>query len=114
MKYSIDATNKKLGRLGSEVASLLMGKNTTSFQKNKIPNVEVSVENASKMNISDKKQNEKSYTHYSGYPGGLRVEKMKDALVKKGYGDILRRTIYGMLPKNKLRSKMIQRVKINE
>jgi large subunit ribosomal protein L13 len=114
MKYSIDATNKKLGRLGSEVAILLMGKNTTEFQKNKIPNVEVTVENASKMNISEKKQDEKNYTHYSGYPGGLRVEKIKDVLVKKGYGDILKRTVYGMLPKNKLRSKMIQRLKISE
>ncbi len=114
MKYSIDATNKKIGRLGAEVASILIGKNSTSFQRNKIPDVEVVVSNASKMSISETKKEDKAYAWYSGYPGGLRFEKMKDALNKKGYSETLRRTVYGMLPKNKLRSKMIQRLKISE
>ena len=114
MKYTIDATNKKLGRVSSEIAILLMGKNSVDFARNVIPNIEVTITNASKINIDTNKKETAAYKWYSGYPGGLRDEKLKDALAKKGYGEVLRRTVYGMLPSNKLRSRMIKNLTISE
>ncbi len=114
MKYTIDAKGRSLGRIAAEAAAILMGKNNPSFQRNKLFSVEVSVVNASQIAISEKKKEEKEYRFYSGYPGGLRFEKLKDALVKKGNAEVVRRTVSGMLPKNKLRAKMIKNLKITE
>ena len=113
MKHTIDATGKKLGRLSTEIAVLLMGKNTPAFAKNIVPVVEVVVTNASKMDIADVKKEKMNYKWYSGFPGGLRFEKLKEALDKKGPEEVLRRTVYGMLPTNKLRRKMIQNLKVS-
>src|SRR3989344_4224913 len=84
MKYTIDATGKRIGRVASEAASLLMGKNISSFVRNAFPS-EVSVEiiNTSKSEIDQKKIRQKTYAKYSGYPGGLRHEKMSDLITKK-------------------------------
>lgn len=112
--HTIDATNKRLGRVASEAASILMGKNTTDFARNKTPEIEVNIINASKIKLEEKKRNQKEYVKYSGYPGGLRYEKMDDVIEKKGFRDVLKRAIDGMLPKNKLRAKMIKRLKISE
>lgn len=112
--HTIDATNKRLGRVASEAASILIGKDTPEFARNKAPEVEVSVINASKIKITEKKRGQKEYAKYSGYPGGLRYEKMDDVIEKKGFKEVLRRAVDGMLPKNKLRAKMIKRLKITE
>jgi len=114
MKHTIDAKGRPLGRVASEVAKLLIGKDTVEFQRNTMPEVEVTVTNANQIAISDKKKEEKEHAIYSGYPGGLRHEKLKDSLSKKGIGEVLRRTVSGMLPKNKLRSKMIKNLKVVE
>lgn len=114
MKYSIDAKGKKLGRLASEIAALLMGKNLPTFKRNQAPDVTVTVSNVSQISLSERKKDTKEYRRYSGYPGGLRLEKMADVLKKKGQADILRRTVDGMLPKNKLRSRMIKNLTISE
>ncbi len=112
--HTIDATNKRLGRIASEAASKLIGKDSSDFARNKAPNVEVHIINASKIKIGEKKRNQKEYAQYSGYPGGLRYEKMEDVIEKKGFREILKRAVDGMLPKNKLRAKMIKRLKISE
>jgi large subunit ribosomal protein L13 len=114
MKYTIDAKDKKLGRVATEAAALLIGKNLTTFKRNAVPDVQVEVINAASLDIAEKKREQKAYPWFSGYPGGLRFEKFKDALEKKGIGDILRRTVDGMLPKNKLRSRMIKNLTITE
>lgn len=114
MKYTLDATDKKLGRLASEAASILMGKNTPDFQRNKAPQVEVLITNASRIEISEAKRQDKSYKWYSGFPGGLRFERLDRALEKKGIGEVIRKTVYGMLPTNKLRSRMIKNLTITE
>jgi len=114
MKHTIDAKGKPLGRVASEIAKLLIGKDTVEFQRNTMPDVEVTVTNASQIAISEKKKEEKEYAMYSGYPGGLKQVKLKDSLAKKGIGEVLRKTVSGMLPKNKLRSKMIQNLKVVE
>lgn len=113
-KHTIDATGKKLGRIASEAARLLIGKDSTEFARNIAPSVTVEVINASKMDISEKKKTEKEYAIYSGFPGGLRHEKLGTSLEKKGIREVLRKTVDGMLPKNKLRSIMIKNLIVNE
>jgi len=108
MEYKLDATGEKLGRLATKVAGLLMGKNIPDFVKNAVVGAKVEVENVSKLDISKKKLEQTGYNRYSGYPGGRRTEKMKEVIEKKGQGELLRRAVRGMLPTNKLRSKLMK------
>jgi large subunit ribosomal protein L13 len=114
MKHTFDATGKKLGRLATEIAVHLMGKNRTDFARNKIPDVKVEVSNASKMSIAAKKREDKKYVRHSGYPGSLRTRSLEQVIAKKGAKDALRTAVMGMLPKNKLRPKMIRNLTITD
>ncbi len=111
---TIDAKDKKLGRLASEVASLLMGKDAPDFARNKVLDRKVTITNASKLSIDPAKARETVYVRYSGYPGGLKHETMEHAIAKKGHGELLKRAIRGMLPSNKLRPKMLKNLIIEE
>jgi len=113
-KHTIDAKGQVPGRIATQVAVLLMGKNRTDFARNVIPNVEVSVVNASQMKFDLKKLNNKTYARHSLYPGGLTLEKQSEVIAKKGAGEVLRRAVLGMLPKNKLRPQMIKNLKITD
>lgn len=114
MKYIIDATNKKLGRVASEAAVHLIGKDQASFVRNKVSGGIVEIVNASKADISEKKLLQKKYTRYSGYPGGLRSPSMKDVIGKKGYEEIFTLAVYGMIPSNKLRAKIMKNLTVKE
>ncbi len=114
MEHIIDATNKKVGRIATEAASILMGKNNPSFRRNIIPDNKVKIINASKADIARKKLNEKEYSFYSGHPGGLRLPKMKEVASKKGYSEVFRLAIHRMLPPNKLRVRMEKNLEIVE
>lgn len=114
MKYKIDATNRKLGRVASEAAVFLLGKNRTDFAKNTVAQVAVEIVNASKADISEKKLTEKKYTRYSGYPGGLRAPSMRNVVEKKGYAEIFTLAVYGMIPSNKLRAKIMKNLSVKE
>ncbi|HEY4499020.1 MAG TPA: uL13 family ribosomal protein [Candidatus Paceibacterota bacterium] len=114
MQHIIDATNKKLGRVASDAAKLIMGKNLTSFTRNEIPEVTVTILNASKVDISQKKLRMGTYQNYSGYPGGRKVLSGSQVVSKKGYKELFRKAVYGMLPINKLRPKMIKHLIIKE
>ncbi|MEX0909807.1 MAG: 50S ribosomal protein L13 [Candidatus Paceibacterota bacterium] len=114
MDYSIDAQGKKLGRVATQTAMILMGKNKPNYKPNVAPNVKVVIENASKLAITDKKKDETLYTRYSGYPGGLKVENLQSVIEKKSYGEALKRAVYGMLPANKLRKIMLSNLTIKE
>ncbi len=114
VNYTIDATGKSLGRVATEVAMILMGKNTPDFSNNKVTNNRVLVENASKAKISQKKIKTTSYAQYSGYPGGLKFVSMERMIEKKGYEEIFKKAIYGMLPGNKLRSLRMKNLTITE
>lgn len=111
-KHTIDAKGQKPGRIATEVAVILMGKNRTDFSKNTIPEVEVEVTNASSMSLDQKKLSDKLYRHHSGFAGGLKTRTMSQIIEKFGAGEVLRRAVYGMLPKNKLRPKMMKNLKI--
>ncbi len=114
MNYTIDATDKKLGRLASEIAVLLRGKDVPTF----VPYLEsknsVTVTNADKLVMTGRKMDDKMYRRYSGYPGGLREVKAKMVIAKKGYAEIIRHAVHGMLPSNKLRSLMLKKLTIKE
>lgn len=114
MKYTLDAQNKKLGRLATEVAVLLMGKNTTGYARNTIPEVVVEVTNASKISITPEKKESTVYKRYSGYPGGLRQETLSNLSTRRGFSEALRQTVSGMLPKNKLRARMLKNLIVSE
>lgn len=114
MNYTIDAQGKKLGRVASEAAMLLMGKNKPSYKPNVAPEVTVKIENVSKLDISEKKRDDKVYTRYSNYPGGLKSETLGEVIEKKTEAEALRRAVYGMLPANRLRKVMLSHLVIEE
>lgn len=111
-KYIIDAKNRVPGRIATEAAVLLMGKNRTDFAKNRIPAVEVEVTNAGSMSLDAKKLKAKTYHSHSGYPGSLKTLSQEHIVNTKGASEVLRRAVYGMLPKNKLRPRMMKNLKI--
>ena len=108
--HLIDATNKTLGRLASEIAVLLRGKNQTDFAHHKDMGDLVIVKNVDKLKFSGRKLEQKKYYHHSGYLGGLKEITLKK-LFEKNPAEVLKKAVYGMLPKNKLRAKMIKRLK---
>ncbi len=114
MEYKIDAENKKIGRVANQIASILMGKNTPDFEKHTIAGNSVVVLNASKLSIDPKKLEEKEYERYSGYPGGFRTDSLKKLIEKKGYSEVIKNAVYGMLPGNKLRDKLMKNLTIND
>lgn len=108
--HIIDATDKVLGKLATEVAVLLRGKNKPTFAPHKDIGDFVTVKNADKMKFTGKKFNKKIYYHHTLYMGGLKKRTMKELAEKKGHSEILRKAVAGMLTKNKLRSKQIKRL----
>lgn len=112
--HTIDATDRKLGRLASEIATILMGKNRVDFARNKVADVSVTVENASKMDITEEKLDTKEYDRHSGYPGGRKVETARDVVQKKGYSELIIRAVRGMLPKNKLQDPTMKNLVVKE
>jgi len=109
--HTIDATNKPLGRLAGKIAKLLRGKHKVQFLPYKDIGDIVIVKNVGKIKITGKKLKQKIYYRHSGYPGGLKKISMEE-LFKKDPAQVLKKAVWGMLPKNKLRKKMIKRLKI--
>jgi large subunit ribosomal protein L13 len=113
VEYTIDASGKRLGKVATEAASYLLGKNTTSQARNTTSAVTVHIVNASKLDITLKKM-EEIYQTYSGYPGGRKVETAAHLGTRRGYGEVVRRTVKGMLPKNKLQTIRMKNLKVTE
>ena len=110
-KHTIDATDKILGRLAVEIANLLRGKGKTDFVYYLDKGDEVIVINTDKIRVTGQKLKKKIYYHHSGYPGGIKQITLEE-LLKKDSREVVKKAIYGMLPKNKLRSKMIKKLKL--
>ena len=108
--YTIDATGRILGRMATEISILLRGKNLPDFAPYKDAENTVIVKNVEKLIVTGKKMDQKKYYRHSGYLGGLTETPFKD-LFKKKPSEVLRKAVLGMLPKNKLRSRMIKRLK---
>jgi large subunit ribosomal protein L13 len=111
--YSIDASGKRLGKVATEAASVLLGKKNPAFAKHIIEDVKIEIANASKMDISEKRGTE-IYQSYSGYPGGRRTETLNHLGKRLGYAEVLRRTIAGMLPTNTHKKTLLQKLVITE
>lgn len=108
--HSIDATDKILGRLAVEIAVLLRGKQKPGFVLYKDMGDFVVVKNVNKVKISGKKIEQKKYYHHTGYLGGIKETPLKKLFAEKP-GEVLKRAVFGMLPKNKLRARWIKRLK---
>ena len=104
-----DVKGKILGRTATEIAKLLIGKGKPYFAKNLDCGDYVVVINAKEVAVSGKKETDKVYTRYSGYPGGLRKIRLEEYREKKPE-EIIRHAVSGMLPKNKLRNSMLRRL----
>ncbi len=109
--HLIDADGQYVGRLATRIATLLMGKNRPDFTPHIDMGAYVVVLNTDKLKISGAKADQKAYFHFSGYPGGLSKTLYKD-LFKKDSGEVLRRAVWGMMAKNKLRDQKIKRLKL--
>ena len=109
--HTIDAANKVLGRLASQIAVLLRGKHKPDFVPYKDMGDFVVVKNVGKLKITGKKIEQKKYFRHTGYLGGVKEVSLK-TLFKENPAEVLRKAVFGMLPKNKLRARMIKRLKI--
>ena len=108
---TIDATNQTLGRIATEAAALLRGKNLPTFSHNIMPSVRVSIVNVSKLRFTGNKLDQKRQYHFSGYPGGLRATKLRD-MFQKNPEKLVKLAVLRMLPDNKLRKRCIIRLQV--
>jgi len=109
---TIDAKGISLGRLASEVAYYLMGKDDPSYQRhNTDASKKVCVFNVDELKLTGNKKDQKVYFRYSGYPGGLKRTPISKVM-EEDSREVLKKAIYGMLPKNKLREKMLKNLKM--
>ncbi|GAI36891.1 unnamed protein product [marine sediment metagenome] len=109
--YTIDATGKVLGRLATEIAMLLRGKQKSDFVPYRDMGDFVIVKNVSKLKITGKKMEQKKYFRHSGFLGGVKEVPLKK-IFKTNPAEVLRKAVFGMLPKNKLRAEQIKKLKI--
>jgi large subunit ribosomal protein L13 len=110
--HTIDATGKRLGRVATEAAQVLMGKTTTNFNRHEAGTISVHIINAGELFIDEKKRTQKTYVRYTGYPSGKREETMEKLIARHGIEEVIRKAVYGMLPGNKLRSVRMKRLSI--
>jgi large subunit ribosomal protein L13 len=109
--YVVDAEGRTLGRLATEIAKILRGKNKPQYT----PHVDVGdfvvVVNAEKVVVTGKKAEQKVYRRHSGYPGGMK-ETSYGRMMERRPAEILRRAVYGMMPKTRLARQQLRKLKI--
>ncbi len=109
--YLIDAEGQVLGRLATEIASILRGKNKAEYTPHMDMGDFVVVVNADKLVLTGKKQEQKIYRRHTGYPGGLR-EVSYERMMEKHPERVLEKAVRGMLPKNTLGRAMFRKLKV--
>lgn len=114
MKHTIDAQGKKIGRVASEAAKLLLGKDSVAFAKNKVAAAKVEILNAAKTEITAKKRTRGVYVTYTGHRGGLYKETLAELITRRGMSEVYRRAVYNMLPGNKLRNDRMKNLIIKD
>ena len=107
--YVVDANGCTLGRLASEIAKVLRGKNKPSFTPNVDTGDYVIVVNADKVKVSGKKLDQKKYYHHSGFVGGLKETSLREKLATKPE-EVLEMAVKGMLPKGPLGREMYKKL----
>jgi large subunit ribosomal protein L13 len=111
--YLVDATDKTLGRISTEIATVLQGKNKVNFYPATDMGDYVVIINAEKIQLTGNKEEQKLYYRHSGRPGGMKIETLK-SLRKRIPTKILEKSIKGMLPKGPLGRTMFNRLKVFE
>lgn len=109
--YLIDAKDKVLGRLATEVARRLRGKHKAEYTPHMDTGDYIVIINAEKIKVTGKKEENKIYYHHTGYPGGIKSIKYKDQMLKAPT-QIVEKAIKGMLPKNPLGREMFKKLKV--
>ena len=109
--YLIDCSGKKLGRLSVQIANILRGKNKPEYTPNSDVGDFVVLINAERIEISGNKSKDKIYFKHTGYPGNLKEINFQD-LLNKDPEKVLRNAVKGMLPKNRLNRKIINKHKV--
>ena len=109
--YLVDAKDKVLGRLATEIAKVLRGKNKAIFTPNMDTGDFVIVVNAEKVRVTGKRESLKKYVRHSGYPGGQKETSFQEMIAKKPEF-VIHSAVKGMLPKNRLGKKLIKKLKI--
>jgi large subunit ribosomal protein L13 len=109
--YVIDATNEVLGRLASQIAKILRGKNKPCYTPHADCGDYVIVINADKVKLTGKKMTDKVYVRHTGYPGGQRFATPADYLAKKPTF-VIEKAVKGMLPKTRLGEHIIKNLKV--
>ena len=109
--YIVDAKDQVLGRLATKVARIIRGKDKPIFTPNADTGDFVIVINADKVKVTGKRELLKNYIHYSGYPGGLKIRSFEELKSKKPEY-IIESAVHGMLPKTRLGSKLIKKLKV--
>ncbi len=107
----VDADGATLGRLATEIASLLRGKHRVAFSPHLDMGDPVVVVNAAKIKVTGKKLQDKMYVRHSGYPGGFRSENLEKLLARRPE-EVIRRAVRGMLPQNRLGEQMIRKLHV--
>ncbi len=114
MEFTIDAQGKTVGRIATQAAHILMGKNHPSFERHVLPQNRVRVINAGQASITDKKKGETTFRSYTGARGGLKEMTMEVMIEKTGVASVLERAIHGMIPNNKLKKEILKHLTVSE
>lgn len=109
--YLFNCEDFVLGRMAAKIAFILQGKNNPDYAPNILNDVHIIAINSDKLRVSGRKKEAKAYHTFSGYPGGITSRKLKDILEKDSRQAVWN-SIYGMLPKNKLRNQQMKKVLI--
>lgn len=113
-EYTIDAKGRSFGRVATEAAAVLRGKNTAEFEKNIAPKVKVTVINLNEAKITGRKLKDKMYSKRSEYLGSYKEEAMEKIIAKKGMGFVFKKAVYGMIDKTRLKSVMLKNLIVKE
>jgi large subunit ribosomal protein L13 len=109
--YVVDAEAKTLGRLATQIAEVLRGKGKAAYTPHVDTGDFVIVVNARKVHVTGQKLDQKLYYKHSGYPGGLHSRTLREQLERRPE-EVLRKAVRGMLPKNRLASAQLRKLKI--
>ena len=110
-EYTLDVAGKILGRLAVEAAVLLRSRNKATWLPRLTPTNKVVIFNTDKIKVSGKKLEQKIYRRHTGYPGGLREESLEKLLARDSR-EVVKRAVYGMLPRNRTRDKTIRNLSL--
>lgn len=109
--YVVDATDKTLGRMATEIARRLRGKHKAEFTPHVDTGDYVVVINAEKVNVTGKKRTDKVYYHHTGYPGGIKSRNFED-MIESAPERVIETAVKGMMPKNRLSRAMLGKLKV--